>query len=112
MDEIIYNASHTGRAFETDNEKVHRILDELIIGTDAADWIGTYCHRHDGREDWIAFCEHYYGSEEGEHGNVSRANIYEAFYKNESTFSFERYTTRLKHKFDTLQRYNQPKSDH
>ena len=58
LDEIIYNASHTGRAFETDNKKVHRILDELILGIDAADWIETYCHRHDGRGDWIAFCEH------------------------------------------------------
>ena len=42
---------------------------------------------------------------------VLRANIDQAFYKNESTFSFERYTTRLRHAFDILRQYNQPKSD-
>ena len=44
-DEIIYNASHTGRAFE----EVHRILDELNYGTDTADWVKTYCRHHGGR---------------------------------------------------------------
>ena len=42
---------------------------------------------------------------------VSPANIDQAFYKNESTFSYDRYTTCLKHAFDTLWQYNQPKSD-
>ena len=31
LDEIIYNASHTGRAFGTDNKEVHSILDELAL---------------------------------------------------------------------------------
>ena len=57
-------------------------------------------------------CEHYYGPAEGDKRvTVSRSNIYQAFYNNESTFSFERYTTRLKHAFETLSQYNQPKSD-
>ena len=34
--EIIYNASHTGRAFEVDNKEVNRILYELSLGTEAA----------------------------------------------------------------------------
>ena len=112
LDEIIYNASHTGRVFETDNKDVNRILDELTLGTDAADWIKTYCRRHDGRAAWIALCEHYDGPAEGERRvTVSRSNIDQAFYKNQSTFSFERYTNRLKHAFDTLWQYNQPKID-
>ena len=41
-DEIIYNASHNGREFETENREVHRILDEINLGTDAADWIKTH----------------------------------------------------------------------
>ena len=48
-DEIIYNASHTGRAFETDNKEFHRILDEITLGTDAEDWIKTYRRHNDGR---------------------------------------------------------------
>ena len=99
-DEIIYNASHTGRAFETDNKEFHRILDELALGTDVADWIKTYCCRHDIRADWIALCEHYDGPVEGDKRvMVSHANIDQAFYMNESTFSFERYTTCLKYAF-------------
>ena len=47
-DEIIYNATHTGRAFETDNKEVHRILYELTLGIYAEDWIKTYCRRNDG----------------------------------------------------------------
>ena len=38
-DETIYNASHTGRAFETDNKEVHSIIDEVTLITDVADWI-------------------------------------------------------------------------
>ena len=109
-DEIIHNTSHTGRAFETDNKEVHRILYELTLGTDAADCIKTYRRRRDGRADWIALYGHYDGPTEGDKLlTVSRANIYQVFYKNESTLSFERYTTRLKHEFETLQQYNQPK---
>ena len=111
-DEIIYNTSHTGRAFDTDNKEVHRILDELTLGTVAADLIKTYLHHHDSRAAWIALFEHYDGPAEGEKRvTVSRANIDQAFYKNESTFSFERYTARIKQKFDTLPQYNQPKSN-
>ena len=111
-DETIYNASHTGRAFETDNKEVHKILDELTIGTDASDWIENCCRRHNGRAAWITKCEHYYGPAECDKlVTVSRANIDQAFYKNEYNDSFEIYTTRLKHTFDTLWQFNQPKSD-
>ena len=84
--EIIYNVSHTGRAFETNNKEVHRILDELTLDTDAVDWIKTYCRRHDGRVAWIEICEHYDGKGE-KCVMVSRANIDQAFYNNESTFN-------------------------
>ena len=90
-DEIIYNASHTGRAFEKNNKEVHSILDELTLGIYAAEWIKTYRSRHDGRADCIALYEHYNGHTEGEKRvTVSRSNIDQAFYNNESNFSFER----------------------
>ena len=57
-------------------------------------------------------CEKYDGPAEGDKPvTVLRVNIDQAFYKNESTLSFERYTTCIKHVFDTLRQYNQPKSD-
>ena len=111
VDEIIYNAAHAGRAYSTDNREVHRVLDELTLGTDAADWIKSFRRQHDGRAAWNALCMHYDGPAEGDKRvTVARANIESAFYKNESTFSFEKYSTRLKKAFDTLRQYNQPKS--
>ena len=60
-DEIIYNASHTGRAFETDNKEVHRILDKITLGTDVSDCIKTYRRRRNGRAACIELFEHYDG---------------------------------------------------
>ena len=112
LNEIIYNASHTGRAIQTDNKEFHKLFDELILGTYAADWIKNYLRHRDGREACTALCEHYDSPAEGDKRvTVSRDNIDQAFYKNESTFSFERYKTCLKHEFDTLWQYNQPNSD-
>ena len=65
-DEIVYNAPHEGRAFVTDNREVHRILDELTLGTDAADWIKSHRRAHDGRSAWISLCDHYDGPAEGD----------------------------------------------
>ena len=74
--------------------------------------IKTCLCRRDGRAAWFAFCEHFDGPAEGDKRvTVSRSNIDQVFYNNGSTFSFERYTTSLKHAFDTLWKYNQPKSD-
>jgi hypothetical protein len=112
FDEIVYNAPHQGRAFDTDNKEVHRILDELTLGTDAADWIKVHRRRQDGRRAWNQLCEHYDGPAEGDKRvTVARSNLEQAFYKNESTFSFEKYSTRLKKSFDTLRQYGQPKSE-
>ena len=112
QDEIIYNAPHQDRAYQRHNQEVHRILDELTLGTDAADWIKSHRRAQDGRSAWNALCHHYDGpAESDKRVTVARANIDSAYYKNESTFSFEKYSTRLKAAFDTLRQYNQPKSD-
>ena len=49
QNEIIYNAPHQERTHERDNKEVHRILDELTLGTDAADWIKGFRRNQDGR---------------------------------------------------------------
>jgi hypothetical protein len=110
-DEIIYHASHDARSFTVDSQTVHRTLEELTIGTDAAEWIKEYRRGRRGREAWIALCGHYDGPAEGDKRvAVARSNISKTFYKNETTFSFEKYSTRLKKSFDMLRQYGQPKS--
>ena len=72
----------------------------------------NYCRIYDGRASCIALCEHYDGPAEGDKRvTVLRAIINQEFYNNESTFSFERYTTRLKQSFYNLRQYSQPTSD-
>lgn len=111
IDEIIYNAPHQGRAFDIDNKEVHRIIDELTNGTDAADWIKSHKRSRNGKGSWDALCQHYDGPAEGDKRiTIARSNIQHAFYKNEQIFSFEKYSTKLKRAFDTLRQYNQPKS--
>lgn len=81
------------------------------MGSDAAEWIKSHRRQRNSRSAWLALCNHYDGPAEGDKRvTVARANIESAYYKNESTFSFEKYSTRLKKAFDTLRQYNQPKS--
>ena len=91
VDKIIYNAPHNGRAFKHDNQEVHRILDKLTLGTDAADWIKAFKRSQNGKSAWNALVAHYDGPAEGDKRvAIARSNIQSAFYKNESTFSFEK----------------------
>ena len=111
-DEIIYNANHTGAAYSTDNKTVHQTLTELTNGTDADQWIKQYRRSQDGRAAWIALCNHYDGPAEGDKRvAIARHDLKILHYRNESSFSFEKYSTRLKSAFTTLATYNQSKSE-
>ena len=111
-EQIIFNADHTGVAFTADNKAVHQLLTELTTGTDADHWIKQHKRRQDGRQAWLDLCEHYDGPAEGDKRvTVARSNIKLVHYKNETSFSFEKYSTRLKKSFSTLEQYGQPKSE-
>ena len=111
-DEIIFNASHTGAAYSADNKTVHQTLTELTNGTDADQWIKQHRRTQDGRAAWTGLCNHYDGPAEGDKRvAIARHDIKIIHYRNESSFSFEKYSTRLKSAFTTLATYNQPKSE-
>jgi hypothetical protein len=111
-DEIVFNANHVGAAFSSDNTTVHQILTELTNGTDADQWIKQHRRSQDGRAAWIGLCNHYDGPAEGDKRvAIARHDIKIVHYRNESSFSFEKYSTRLKSAFTTLATYNQPKSE-
>ena len=42
-------------------------------------------------------------SEDERRKQVSKDNIKRSFYRNEATFSFEKYVTNMKHKFNVLE---------
>ncbi len=111
-EEIIFNAPLVGAAFDTDNTSVHQILTELTTGTDADHWIRDHRRTQNGRAAWQALCGHYDGAAEGDKRvTVARSDINIVHYRNESSFSFEKYSTKLKKAFSTLAQYGQPKSE-
>ena len=106
-DEIIFNANHTGASYSTDNKTVHQTLTELTNGTDADQWIKQHRRTQDGRAAWLGLCNHYDGPAEGDKRvAIACHDINIIHYRNESSFSFEKYSTRLKSAFTTLATYN------
>ena len=105
-DFIMYNAQLTGTMFKRDSKHVFQILKELTNGTQAEDWMkGKSC----GRTAMIALQEHYDGTAEGERRMaVAKADLAKLFYRNESTFSFEKYVTKLLAIFNILEKYKFP----
>lgn len=104
--EIIYNVTLTGAMFQCDSKKLLGLLKELAIGSNAETWIkGARC----GRDAMMALQEYYDGESEGERRKqVARADLEKLFYRNESTFSFEKYVTKLQHIFNVLKQYKVP----
>jgi hypothetical protein len=112
VDRIIYHAPHQGAAYQVDNRAVHSYLTELTNGTDADQWIKQHRRGQNGRAAWLALLNHYDGPAEGDKRvTVARSDINIIHYRNESSYSFEKYSTRLRKAFFTLEQYQQPKCE-
>ena len=105
-DHIVYNASLQGAMFKRDSKRVLGVLRELTIGSQADTWMkGKRC----GREAMKALQAHYDGAtESGRRLTVAKADLIKLFYQNESTFSFEKYVTKLLEIFNLHQTYKVP----
>ena len=104
--EKVYCAPTEGTAFDRDTQQVLKILQELTLGTDAEDWIRDIdC----GRRAMAALQDHFDGAAEGERRKQqAKAELATLFYRNESSYTFEKYATKLKNSFDILARYKVP----
>ena len=104
--QIIYQASLVGNMFTRDSRKVIDIIKELTLGTDAETWIKGLKY---GRKVMQELQAHYDGkSEVARRKQVSRADLKKISYKNENTFTFEKYVTKLKDIFNVLEKYSVP----
>ena len=57
----------------------------------------------------LEFQNNYYGKSVGEHRKrVAKDNPKRLFYRNKTTFSFEKYATKMKQTFNFLDNYNVP----
>ena len=102
-DENIYNAPHISVAFKADNKSVHVYLTN---GTDAEQWTKQHTHTQDGKLAWRQLCNYYDGpAEVDKHITVVKSYINAHNYKNEASFSFEHYSTKLRKAFLTLDQY-------
>lgn len=103
---IISNASLDGAVFRSDTAKVLTLLKSLTNGTDAENWMkGKSC----GRDAMMALQAHYDGEAESEkRKEAARSDLKALFYRNEASFSFEKYLNRMKRCFDTLEKYSVP----
>ena len=103
---IIHQASLFGNLFTRDSRKFLDILKEMSLGTDAETSIkGLKC----GRKAIQELQAHYDGTSEGaQMKQVSREDLNKIFYKNETTFKFEKYVTKLKRILNVLEKYGVP----
>jgi len=103
---VIYNATLVGSMFKRDSKHVLQILRELTNGTQAETWMKK---KTCGRLAMIALQDHYDGKAEGERRMaVAKADLTKLFYRNEATFSFEKYVTKLLGIFNILEKYKFP----
>ena len=89
--------------FSCDTKMFLGILKELTVDTDADTLMkGKHC----GQEAMFALQNYYDGKSEGEfRKQVAKEDLKRLFYRNKTTFSFEKYVTRMKQKFNVLDNY-------
>ena len=104
--EIIQNDPLQGNMFSHENKKVLAIIKQLTVDTYAETWMkGKGC----GREAMMALKNHYYGKSQGERRKqMAKDDIKRLFYRNETTFYFQKYVTKMRQTFNVLYNYNVP----
>lgn len=104
--QMIYTASLNGFLFGKDNTTVGNIIRECCLGTEAESWITNL---RGGREAMVALRNHYDGPDEAKKRlSSAKAKLEKLFYRNEATFSFEKYVTALNGIWNIHVRYDEP----
>ena len=105
---LIYQAPHAGAAYSQDNKKVGEYLNALLSGQDAHEWIKDFVRSLDGRAMMVALRTHYLGPSQIE-ARLDKAKAVKdnAYYRNEATYSFEKFTTDLEKAYSTLAKHGE-----
>ena len=100
---VIWSAPHDGMAFQNDNRQVYRMYKHAMIGTEGWTWFNQ-TPDGEGRAAHIYLTEHYLGTAEtGRRAAEAEAQLLRLHYKNEASFPFEKYITRLHECFEALE---------
>lgn len=107
-DRLIHETRQQGPEWNKDNKKVARFVLGLVQPTDGYQWVREVSP-FDGRGIVQALVNHYEG--EGHSQRIvesARHTVSNLIYQNESVFSWETFSTRLKQAFDILNRHGVP----
>jgi hypothetical protein len=92
----LYMVGLTGPKYMADRTTSYQLLKGLMVDTDGWACMQGFDRAQDGQRAWQSLCSHYDGAGETQKRIVqARANIADLFYKSETSFSFERFTTKL-----------------
>ena len=98
--------------FRADRRKIAYLITPLVLGADAFECCGINSAQIKGREGWLELLSHCNGSTESElRISAARHKLSNLFYKNEITFNFEIFSTRLKDSFETMDNYGEVRSE-
>lgn len=110
-EDCIANAPLSGPAFDADARSVHLIIQPLVLGENAAQWISNAEEKKNGREDFLKLQAHFQGE-----GNSSR-RIHDAeklwntlHYKNERALPFTTFLTKAQQMMNIYYRNKEPKT--
>ena len=111
-DRLKYQAIQDGAAWDKDRMTVYAELKACCLESDAWTWIKAFDNAKDGRLATQSLRTHYEGEGEvNKRTTWANANIDNAHYTSEHTYSFEKFSTTLQEAFTILNENGQPHSD-
>jgi len=104
----LWAASFHTRQYHDDNREVYHLFKDLLTKTEGQTWFEKV-RDGDGRAAHLLLREHYVGEAHDQRRAASAvAKLENLFWKNESSFPFEKYLTRLNEAFMELEDAEQP----
>jgi hypothetical protein len=104
----LWAASFDTRQYRDDNREVYHLFKDLLTKTEGATWFEKV-KDGDGRAAHLLLREHYVGEAHDQRRAASAlAKLETLFWKNESSFPFEKYLTRLNEAFMEMEEAEQP----
>jgi hypothetical protein len=110
--ECIAKCRLEGPEFVEDSKHVHQIIQSLVVGEDAEQWVKDIKRYKNGRRDYLALVAHF----TGEGNNTRRISDAERLfntlhYKDERAMAFQAYLAKVKHMFNIFEEVGEPKTE-
>jgi hypothetical protein len=110
--ECIEKCKLNGQEFAEDYKYVHNIIQSLIVGEDAEQWVRDHKKSKNGRTDFLTLVAHF----TGEGNNTRRIGDAERLektlhYKDERAMGYQTFLAKTKHMFNIFEEVGEPKPE-